>query len=91
MASSWKDHTEEWTRSEEASRLLGKDGMLELHGLLHQLWSKAVGTQDYNKQEWKRLEELVGKAFRSILGPEADKVGYMTLISKKAEKGNDRS
>ena len=28
----------------------------ELHLLFHKLWTKAVGTQDYNKLEWLKLE-----------------------------------
>ena len=31
----------------------------ELHKLFHTLWSKAVGTEGYDKQEWKRLEAAV--------------------------------
>lgn len=27
-----------------------------MHELLHRLWSKAVGTPGYDKEEWKRLE-----------------------------------
>jgi hypothetical protein len=27
----------------------------EVHGLFHTLWSKAVGTENYNKSEWKQL------------------------------------
>jgi hypothetical protein len=27
--------------------------------LLHRLWSKAVGTSDYNKKEWKEFEAEV--------------------------------
>jgi hypothetical protein len=28
---------------------------------IHRLWDKAVGTPDYNKEEWKQLEaELLG-------------------------------
>ena len=28
-------------------------------GILHRLWSKAVGTADYDKAEWKQLEALI--------------------------------
>ena len=80
-----ESHVEKWKESEEASKLLDKGGMYELHGLVHTLWSKAVGAETYSKAEWKRLEELVGKAFRTILGPEADRVGYMKLIAPKEE------
>jgi len=27
--------------------------------IFHRLWTKAVGTHDYDKAEWKRLEKLV--------------------------------
>ena len=29
--------------------------------LLHRLWSKAVGTEGYNKQEWKELAAMIEK------------------------------
>lgn len=28
----------------------------KLHAILHLLWTKAVGTVDYNKKEWLELE-----------------------------------
>jgi hypothetical protein len=31
----------------------------EIHGLFHRLWSKAVGTPDYDKSEWKRFDILL--------------------------------
>lgn len=31
----------------------------ELHTLFHTLWSKAVGTPNYDKSEWKSLQEMV--------------------------------
>lgn len=31
----------------------------EIHILFHTLWSKAVGTKDYDKQQWKRFEILI--------------------------------
>lgn len=31
----------------------------EIHRLLHTLWSKAVGTPDYNKSEWRQLDVLL--------------------------------
>jgi hypothetical protein len=37
----------------------------ELHQLLHRLWTKAVGTMDYDKAEWKRLEKMVETVWRS--------------------------
>jgi len=33
----------------------------ELHRAFLVLWDKAVGTTDYNKAEWKRLDELIQK------------------------------
>ncbi len=57
--------------------------MYELHGLLHTLWSKSVGTPDYNKREWGRLEALIGNAICTMLEPEAAKGGYMPLITPK--------
>jgi hypothetical protein len=30
-----------------------------LHHLMHRLWTKAVGTVDYSKAEWKRLEAMI--------------------------------
>lgn len=83
MSSKWGQHIEDFKKAEEASRLLDREGMYELHGLLHQLWSKAVGTPDYDKLQWGRLEELLGKGFRTILGPECDRVGYMAMITPK--------
>lgn len=85
MTSAWERHIQDFQQLEESSRLLDKDGMYEMHGLLHRLWSKAVGPAGYDKEEWKRLEELVEKAFRTILGPDADKMGYMALITPKQE------
>jgi len=32
----------------------------ELRELFLTLWDKAVGTPDYNKDEWMRLEQLLG-------------------------------
>lgn len=33
----------------------------EIHFLVHTLWTKAVGTNTYNKKEWLRLEEIINK------------------------------
>lgn len=32
-----------------------------IHYLLHTLWTKAVGTEDYDKQEWRALEAAINK------------------------------
>ena len=34
----------------------------ETHRLLHVLWTKAVGTPDYDKREWKALEQAIEDA-----------------------------
>ena len=31
----------------------------ELRVLLHRLWTKAVGAEDYCKAEWRQLEEVI--------------------------------
>lgn len=31
------------------------------HALLHRLWTKAVGTDGYIKQEWKDLEAFIAQ------------------------------
>ena len=33
----------------------------EVHLLLHQLWTKAVGTKDYDKKQWGRLERFLSE------------------------------
>ncbi len=38
--------------------------------LLHRLWTKAVGTPDYDKDEWHKMEALVRKAIKGC-GEEA--------------------
>jgi hypothetical protein len=35
-------------------------GNRQTHELLQKLWTKAVGTPDYDKEEWKALERAVG-------------------------------
>lgn len=39
--------------------------MNELHGAihrtLHKLWTKAVGTDDYDKKEWTELERYIAR------------------------------
>jgi hypothetical protein len=36
-----------------------KKWKFEVNAALHRLWTKAVGTDDYDKEEWKRLEALI--------------------------------
>jgi hypothetical protein len=31
----------------------------EIRRLLHVLWTKAVGTSDYNKAEWKQMDHFI--------------------------------
>lgn len=31
----------------------------ELHEILHTLWTKAVGTENYDKKEWGRFDQLI--------------------------------
>jgi hypothetical protein len=57
-----------------------REEMYDLHGHLHNLWSKAVGTPDYNKKQWGRMEELISKAIGTMLGKECSNGGYLPLI-----------
>jgi hypothetical protein len=38
----------------------------EINAALHKVWTKAVGTQDYNKKEWQYLETLIFKILCKI-------------------------
>lgn len=40
----------------------------EVHMLLHRLWTRAVGTPDYNKADWKVLERLLEDLWREATG-----------------------
>lgn len=31
----------------------------ETHAIFHKLWTKAVGTPEYNKKEWMELEQEI--------------------------------
>lgn len=37
---------------------------LMAHMMLHRLWSKAVGTQTYNKGQWLELERVIDQLGR---------------------------
>jgi hypothetical protein len=67
-----------------------REEMYEMHGLLHRLWSKS-GTVAYDKKEWGRLEALVGRAICTMLGPEAERVGYMNLITPAVQPSSEAS
>lgn len=38
--------------------------MIELHGLLHKMWTRDVGRDGYDKVDWRRFEELITHAAR---------------------------
>ena len=38
----------------------------DISNLLHRLWDKAVGTEDYDKTEWMKLSEML--YYRGIRG-----------------------
>lgn len=70
--------------------VMTRDEMYEMHGLLHQLWSKS-GTVAYDKKEWIKFEELIAKSINMMLGPEAEQVGYLRLIMpRRWADGGDR-
>jgi hypothetical protein len=35
----------------------------EIHELLLQLWDKAVGTPEYDREQWRRFQELIWEKF----------------------------
>ena len=37
----------------------GSLATISVHELLHRLWTKAVGTEGYDKEEWRELERRV--------------------------------
>lgn len=39
---------------------------LDAKELFHRLWGKAVGTTDYNKKQWCKMEEFVNKGITAI-------------------------
>lgn len=46
----------------------------ETHELLHRLWTKAVGNDNYDKSEWKRLESSIFKYIPHTIDPLIKKV-----------------
>lgn len=69
--------------------------MAEQDRLLHTLWTKAVGTPDYNKAEWRELAKILG----SVEEPEPPTTGEVIdalkrhpelLFSLKRELGNHK-
>lgn len=60
--------------------------MIELHGLFHTLWTEDVGRDGYDKAQWKRLEELVGKAMNIVAG--APMGGWLGEAQRKVQCGS---
>lgn len=40
----------------------------EVHYLLHRLWTRAVGTPDYEKADWKTLEGIIDELWHEATG-----------------------
>lgn len=60
-------HQPKYIRPEErAEAILKGADESQLSNLLHQLWTKAVGTQDYVKGEWQALEIVLYRMWRQI-------------------------
>lgn len=38
----------------------------EVHRLFHNLWTKSVGTHDYVKKDWNRLDVLIFQTLRDL-------------------------
>jgi len=53
-ASCLKNHVERLS-----SEQVIEERPLSTHYLMHKLWTKAVGTEDYDKAEWKELEKRI--------------------------------
>lgn len=57
-----RDSTHYWHKAEPASPAQVAPQMRGRHNLLHRLWTKAVGTPDYDKSEWTELERMLVNA-----------------------------
>jgi hypothetical protein len=40
----------------------------DVNHLFHRLWTRAVGTPDYNKADWKALEHVIETMWREATG-----------------------
>ncbi len=40
----------------------------EIHQLLNKLWTQAVGTPDYVKEDWRKLEGIVSELWTKVTG-----------------------
>ena len=38
----------------------------EIHRLFHTLWTKAVGSETYNKKEWNQLDTVIAAVVRAL-------------------------
>ena len=56
---------------------------VEFSALFHRLWSKSVGTPDYDKREWMQLEALVDDLIRSNLSNLNDESEWPRLSGPK--------
>jgi len=70
IESEWQDLGRRYEGGVRAEDLLGSDDDERLyedlsdHEMLHRLWTKAVGEEGYDKQEWKALEKRLGRKER---------------------------
>ena len=53
---------------ERASAILASEDDGPMSELLHTLWTKAVGTPDYDKHEWQALEMVLYRMRRKLHG-----------------------
>lgn len=50
--------------------------------ILHRLWTKAVGTPDYDKEEWMELEKLVHTGIITQLKNEHEKTKLRRKVNE---------
>lgn len=60
--------------------------LYEAHLLLHRLWSASVGTSEYEKSAWVRLEYLLGKLIEKQTGDEQSG-GWLAKIQNRLGPG----
>lgn len=54
--------------------------------LLHRLWTKAVGTPDYNKEEWRQMESCILKLEKLEPGHPASVPVAFRFPARKAKR-----
>ena len=64
-SSNWQEHVAAYPREEFLT------AFREAHATLHRLWTAAVGKEDYNKAEWKALDNALSRFARDA----AEKLG----------------